>query len=130
MKCLTINQPWAWAIIHGAKRVENRSWPTRFRGTLLIHAGKSRKWKVETLPDGSTPPTNLVYGAIIGRVEIVDCVPVEDLAGDPWAFGPWCWSLANPQPLTPIAYKGQLSLFNVPDSVLLPFQEEASAERD
>ena len=41
--CLSIRQPWAWAIVHGYKPIENRTWNTGFRGRLLIHAGKT--WK-------------------------------------------------------------------------------------
>jgi hypothetical protein len=37
MKALSIQQPWAWAIIAGHKDVENRSWYTHHRGSLLIH---------------------------------------------------------------------------------------------
>ena len=38
MKTLTIHPVWAWAIVHGHKRVENRTWRTAHRGPLLIHA--------------------------------------------------------------------------------------------
>ena len=41
MKALSIKQPWAWAIIHAGKNVENRTWATSYRGPLLIHAGKT-----------------------------------------------------------------------------------------
>jgi hypothetical protein len=44
VKCLTVCQPWAWAIVHGRKHVENRTWATDYRGPLLIHAGGSRRW--------------------------------------------------------------------------------------
>lgn len=37
---LSIRQPWAWLIIHGGKDIENRTWPTRFRGRVAVHAGK------------------------------------------------------------------------------------------
>ncbi len=40
MKTLSLRQPWAWALIHGGKRVENRRWNTKFRGDFLIHASK------------------------------------------------------------------------------------------
>ena len=40
MKALTIKQPWATLIIQGDKRFEFRSWQTKYRGELLIHAGK------------------------------------------------------------------------------------------
>ena len=38
MKVIVIRQPWAWLIVHGYKDIENRSWRTRYRGTLLIQA--------------------------------------------------------------------------------------------
>lgn len=40
MKALTVRQPWAWAIIHGGKNVENRGagFTKTYRGPLLIHA--------------------------------------------------------------------------------------------
>lgn len=40
MKALSIRQPWAWLIVNGYKSIENRTWNTRIRGTILIHAGK------------------------------------------------------------------------------------------
>lgn len=39
MKALTVQQPWAWAIIHGGKDVENRTQAWGYRGPLAIHAG-------------------------------------------------------------------------------------------
>jgi hypothetical protein len=41
MLALSVRQPWAWAIGRGHKRVGNRDWDTRFRGTLAIHASLS-----------------------------------------------------------------------------------------
>ena len=38
MKVLTIKQPWATLIMQGNKRFEFRSWQTKYRGDLLIHA--------------------------------------------------------------------------------------------
>ena len=40
MKVLTIKQPWATLIMQKDKRFEFRSWQTKYRGDLLIHAGK------------------------------------------------------------------------------------------
>lgn len=78
-RVLTIRQPWAWAIIHGGKDVENRSWPTKHRGPLLIHAGSAfEPHGYETVQQLATrqppPPSELIHGAIIGVVELVDCV--------------------------------------------------------
>jgi hypothetical protein len=40
MKVISIRQPWASLIVIGAKDVENRTWPTRYRGPVLIHASQ------------------------------------------------------------------------------------------
>ena len=41
MRILTVRQPWAWAIIHGGKDVENRvrNLAGDYRGPIAIHAG-------------------------------------------------------------------------------------------
>ncbi|MDX5091650.1 ASCH domain-containing protein, partial [Lactobacillus crispatus] len=40
MKAITIHQPWATLIALGEKQFETRSWETKYRGPLAIHAGK------------------------------------------------------------------------------------------
>ena len=40
---LSIRQPHAWAIIMGAKDIENRSWKSNYCGRLYIHAGMSER---------------------------------------------------------------------------------------
>ena len=118
--CLSVQQPWAWAIMTGAKPVENRSWPTHYRGLLGIHAGKSRaSMDVETIEfieeQGLVVPPNLTFGALIGTVEIHGCLMVEHLKPNPWAFGPFCWLVRNPKLLRePIPCRGSLGLFKVP----------------
>jgi hypothetical protein len=39
VRALTVQQPWAWAIVHGGKDVENRTQAWGYRGPLAIHAG-------------------------------------------------------------------------------------------
>lgn len=118
MKILTVCQPWAWAIVQGIKVIENRSWPTRYRDPLLIHAGKSTKWlNTPQLPE-APGPTDLVFGAIIGGVEILDCIPVEQIQGERFASGPYCWILGNPWCLIhPLPLAGKLGLFEAPSSI-------------
>lgn len=38
MKALTLWQPWASLVAVGAKQWETRSWSTKYRGPLMIHA--------------------------------------------------------------------------------------------
>jgi hypothetical protein len=115
VRVLTIRQPWAWAIICGGKDVENRSWPTKHRGPLLIHAGsrfESDGYEfVKQLAAGPVPPAReFVAGAIIGLVDLVDCREVSDSR---WAVdGQWQWCLRNPQPIEPpIPCAGKLGLW-------------------
>jgi activating signal cointegrator 1 len=119
MKTLTVQQPWAWAIVTGLKRFENRSRRTNYRGPLLIHAGKSQFW-LGTPEVPEAPPTeNLIRSAIIGGVEVIDCVPVADVYGQRFASGPWCWVLDHPWCLAqPVPMSGKLGLFETPESVV------------
>ena len=86
MKTISIKQPWASLIVHGIKDIENRTWRTNFRGRVLIHAAgfHGRKFSVN-LTDAQTKAAfatiaketmfgNMPFGAIVGSVEIVDCV--------------------------------------------------------
>jgi hypothetical protein len=118
MKALSIYQPWAYLIAIGEKRIENRAWKTAHRGPFLIHAGANRKL-LETRPDlmaRVTDPTALAFGAIVAVVDLVDCVPLDEVASEPYAVGPWCWLLADPEPITPpVPARGMQRLFDVPD---------------
>lgn len=134
MKAITVCEPYASAIIFGPKRVENRQNPWRFRGRLLIHAGKSRKFMKSMTPqqhqDWSRNWRGLAQnkfqpGMIIGCIEIYGCIAfggpamTDDLWRDPWACGPYCLLLRAPEPLPkPIPYRGALGLFDVPDELL------------
>lgn len=121
MRVLSVQQPWAWAIVHGPKRIENRTWATEYRGPLLIHAGRSRD-RLGEYGTGEPSERNLAFGAVIGVAELVDCVPLEKLPGklrtSRFAEGPWCWVLDRVRPLTPIEMKGQIGLFVPPADVL------------
>src|SRR5262249_55417155 len=66
-------------------------------------------WWDTALPDGSHHPheSALAFVAIIGVVEVVDCVRLAAVRDNPWADGPWCWLLANPRPLAaPVFCRG------------------------
>ena len=125
LKALTIHGPWAWGIIAGHKRVENRSWETPLRGRIAIHAGSSTASDERAIDCyrrlGLEFPTEFPRGVLIGTVEIVDILPQndylrrygQDKANRLLAFGPLCWVLANPIPCRPIPCPGKLSLWNV-----------------
>lgn len=95
MKALTICQPYAELIASGEKVVENRTWPTRYRGPLLIHAGMSREWLDEDVVDWADG--DLAFGAVVALAWLADCVRREDLPArlqmHRYANGPWCFVL-------------------------------------
>lgn len=70
MKCLSVSQPFAELIISGKKRIELRSWNTKFRGEFLIHAPMSIRTQ-DCRRLGITH-SDLVRGAIVGKAEIYD----------------------------------------------------------
>lgn len=117
MKALSVRQPWAWAIIYAGKNIENRPRRTNFRGRIAVHASKTPH-EVRRLPRGARKPPpeeDWIYGAILGFVDIVDCV---DTHRSKWFEGPYGYVLANPTPLEhPVPCKGQLGLWEVPTSV-------------
>lgn len=122
LPCLSIRQPYAWAIMAGIKPVENRTWATKYRGPLAIHASLKADaepaWSFcegqwESLVPNSIcliPRKSVDYGGIIGTVDLVDCVTESD---SPWFFGPYGFVLANPRPCKFVPMKGQLGLFNI-----------------
>lgn len=116
MLCLSVQQPWAWAIISGIKQIENRTWTTSYRGPLLIHAGKSRLrlWPgMENEFEGFPGVDRLAFGAIIGRVELIDCVPLSAVARHRFAEGPYCWLFRDAKAFGPIPWSGKQGLFHV-----------------
>jgi hypothetical protein len=116
VKALSVRQPWAWAIIHAGKDIENRTWRTHYRGPLFIHASLARHSKTG-MPRGIRSPREdaLHFGAIIGLVELVDVV---ERSRSKWFAGPLGWVIANPYRLKhPMPCKGGLGLWNVPPAV-------------
>lgn len=76
---IAVQQPWADLIVDGKKDVENRSRHTRFQGNILIHASMKVRWDDvaahrRSLGLGADEEYDPTLGALIGMVEIVDCV--------------------------------------------------------
>jgi len=122
MKVIVIRQPWAWLIVHGFKDIENRSWATRYRGTLLIHAsaGLPTKRNLEEIrrfarKRGAELPEELERGGIVGMVQLEDCVTGSR---SKWFEGPVGWVLSHPKKLRLIPLKGRLGLFDPPKEIV------------
>lgn len=117
MRCLSIRQPWAWAICAGQKTIENRTWATPHRGRIAIHASAGKQDANRALKQSKSgiKPDYFVFGAIIGVADVLDCVELNpDLEDDPWALGTICWKLGNARFFAkPIPMKGKLNLFEL-----------------
>ncbi len=113
---ISIRQPWAWAILHAGKDIENRDWVTRFRGPVAIHAAKGMTLReffdamsfMETVAPVDLPSTDLPRGGIVGVAEIVDCV---NRSSSPWFVGRWGFVLRNARPVPFVPCRGKLGLF-------------------
>ena len=130
MIALSIRQPWAWLIFNAGKDIENRTWQTKFRGRVLVHAAKGMTkaefknardfayWDCDILELALTEcePEFLDRGGIVGSVEIVDCV---SSSASPWFCGNYGFVLKNPQILPFVPFKGSLGFFDVPSAALV-----------
>ncbi len=125
MKVITIKQPFATLIIKGYKKYEFRTWCTKYRGDILIHAGLG----VDKKALERFKYLNLEYpsGCIIGKVTITDCIKVDDtfrkilkdqderiyhsvITHQDWQG--YAFKMENPEEIDPITCKGKLSLWD------------------
>lgn len=128
MKAISIRQPWAWLIVNGFKDIENRSWDTKYRGLVLIHASTHKVTQAEyaaavevveafershrchvDLPRRETfNGSDILRGGIVGYTHITGTIREST---SPWFFGPVGFQLADSWPTPFIKMKGRLSFF-------------------
>ncbi len=125
MKVITIKQPWATLIAEGYKEYEFRTWRTKYRGEILIHAGKGIDKKA--LEKFKHLKLEYTSGCIIAKATITDCVCVDDVFKDKMLkkdklvynnltrkidkplYG---FKLENVEKIEPIKVNGKLSLWD------------------
>lgn len=153
-KTLTLTQPWATLVAKGQKLVETRTWLTRYRGPILIHAaqGISREWfryAVELRQLGYLTQAELdgihhgsLRGAIVARAVLDDVWPamraLEVIDDVERTFGfyteeRFAWWLRDIEPIDPpLPWRGRLGLWNGPEigPSGLPLQEHTIYCRD
>jgi len=132
MKALTISQPYANLIACGKKPIENRRWPTNYRGPLAIHAGKGTHYLSRS--ELAAFPT----GMVIAKCRLIACFDMkqavvlahrealpQELVNSGWNLnhmwsvlnhehteGPWCWLLSDVVQLAePVPARGQQGLW-------------------
>lgn len=137
MKCLSVLNPWAALVAIKAKGIETRSWATKYRGPLAIHASSGRAPKhmniawyepffsaLSPLHRDINGKTGIAYrfGCVIATCNLVDCIKTElivgalyglnELAFGDYSPGRYAWILEDIQMLPePIPAKGKLGLW-------------------
>ncbi len=133
MKALTLTQPWATLVALGEKKIETRSWTTRYTGPLAIHAAKSfPDWAMElatsyevftrALQRHGLSAHQLPRGVVLATCRLKDALPTTSLlapglATREWAFGDcspgrFMFRLEDVVPLErPVPARGSLGLW-------------------
>src|SRR5574344_1728128 len=118
MKVLSIKQPWASLILAGYKIYEFRTWKTKYRGEIYIHASKSVE--KSAMKHFKNLNLDIKTGCIIGKVDLEDIVEVtkdfennlikdnKQVYGLSKGRGGYAWKVINPTPIEPIYINGRL----------------------
>jgi activating signal cointegrator 1 len=142
-RIITLWQPWATLIALGHKKYETRSWATKYRGRLIIHAAKRPVVPNEIAKISYDSIGWLEYsylksidyplGGIIAACELTDCLPMVDTysptcfessvvipsvkplekAVGDWQEGRFAWELRDVRPCEIIPFKGGQGLRRV-----------------
>jgi activating signal cointegrator 1 len=86
VRLISLWEPWATLMAIGAKRIETRSWSTRYSGWLAIHASKgglSKRLLADCLDEPAFKRAlfgeQLSPGCIVAVVNLVECCPTVDM---------------------------------------------------
>lgn len=134
MRALTLWQPWAHAVAHLGKRIENRPWkpwPAVIGTRVAIHAAAKVDAVGEAAVEGwvrrhtglALPPAaSLPRGAIVATARVTGVVTESR---SPWFMGPFGWTLDEVIALpTPVACRGAQGLWTVPADALAQVIEQ------
>ena len=124
MKVITIKQPWASLIAYGYKSYEFRSWKTKYRGSIYVHAGKGTDKKA--MKDFEYLNLNYPKSRIIAEVYLEDCVFIDSKVDDKLKkenkklyadnIGNYAWKLSGVKKIKNNRHiNGQLGLWNIED---------------
>lgn len=133
MKAVTLYEPWAMLVAIEAKKIETRSWATRYRGALAIHAGKNwpswaklfllrEPFRSVLFPMDLYYPEALPLGAIVAICDLEDCFKIDPgpllISDQEKAFGDYIpgrfmWMLGSVKRVNPpIPAKGKQGLWD------------------
>lgn len=126
MKAITMWQPWASLMAAGHKQYETRSWDTKYRGPLAIHAAKNTRHLGEARWHelyGKFDWDNLPYGVVVAiaqlesvefmNTDFIARISDQEYALGEWKVGRWAWYLKDVTPLPkPVPARGFQGLWN------------------
>lgn len=124
---ISIRQPWAWAILHAGKDVENRTWniPRKYLNRpVLIHAGRSLDKEGYIFLENfeACPLIEMPMGGIVGAC-IFAGENIRSRMFSPWrAEGQNQWAIERAWSVPFHPCRGQLGFFQVdyPHDVNIP----------
>ncbi len=138
MKAISLLQPWASLVVMGVKTIETRSWGTKHRGPILIHASMGKAGNIfaeEMYFKKYVPAFNkLPFGAIIGKAtitnvmriehlnmpdEIINRLTMEEKAFGDYSEGRYAWILEDHIKFkNPVPARGTLSIWEYPGDIV------------
>jgi hypothetical protein len=121
-RCLSVRQPWAWALVNGFKPFENRDWrpEDNYRGPVVVHASKTLGCEPGMFGeecrmvaelcglDGLLPDVTEESGGIVGIVNVTNYVT---RSRSPWFVGPVGWVCADAEAWPFMSWRGQRGLW-------------------
>jgi hypothetical protein len=127
IRVISLRQPFAELVVSGRKKIETRTWNTKYRGEVYIHASQTLDKKA--CKELGIDCSKLVRGAIIGKAVLKNAikyksnkeflkdrnkhlVSMASLRRTGWVdkikYG---FVMENPQKIKPILMKGKLGIF-------------------
>lgn len=108
MKALSVRGDYVMDMIAGKKKIEYRTWQTKYRGPLLMCSTAKK-----------------VAGAVPGYA-----ICVVNLKSIEWSDfdEEFHWNIELKDLIEPVPVKGQLKLFNVDDSMITPIEDKKAWE--
>lgn len=139
MKAISLWQPWASLMANRFKRIETRSWSTKYRGSLIIHAAKrpmniihqTAVTNFESM--GIDWRNELPYKALLCTVILVDVFKLreenieliqwdygmDEIEHGDFRLGRFAWITKHLKTFKePIPFRGRQRLFDVPDEII------------
>lgn len=146
MKAISMMQPYAWLFANGYLTIDDRTWPTHYRGPIAIHASRQvhevyyeflKKHTNWPLP----PLDGFDKGCIVAVGDLTDCsaprfsterTPIRPILERSHfgASGHHGFVFENVVPIPRMAFRGNRGLFDLPTATRTKLHQLAEAARN